>query len=361
MFMCELAFGGAFASQGWLLTRAGKRLNSHGIDRATLSFQSCFPSKHIMSKLSIIIVSFNCRELVCDCIRSIEHSAGEVNLEIIVVDNASIDGSAQAIRKTFPDSRLIALDKNLGFGSACNVGAKQACGEYLLLLNPDTIVLPSSIQNLLEFADEYSKAGIWGGRTLNPDGSLNPKSCWRFPTLWSTLCISSGLARAFSGSGFLNREAYGGWARNTIRHVDAVSGCLFLIRKTLWDMLGGFDPIYFLYSEEIDLCLRARALGAKPMISPHVKVIHYVGGSQDVKSERFILLFQGKRTYMLKHWPPIKQWAGKILLIIWPLSRYVGYSLLATITRREAWTVSARSWKVVWQSRCRWIPGYEPH
>jgi len=309
--------------------------------------------------LSIIIVSFNCRELTLGCIRSIEETANTIDLEIIIVDNGSVDGSANAISNDFPQVKLIAQKENIGFGPACNAGVTIARGEYLLLLNPDTIVLPNSIQNLLEFAKKYPGAGIWGGRTLSPDGSLNPKSCWRFPTLWSTFCVAFGLARAFPTSEYFNWEEYGGWDRSTIRFVDVVSGCLLLIRKRLWSALGGFDPIYFLYSEEVDLCLRAKALGARPIISPDVEVIHYVGGTQDVKSERFILLFQGKRTYMLKHWPPIKQFVGKILLIVWPLSRYVGLSLWAMMARRKISMVKARSWKVVWQSRRHWIAGYE--
>ena len=314
-----------------------------------------------MTLLSIIIVSFNCRELTLECIRSIEQTVNKIDLEIIVVDNASVDGSARAVSNDFSQVKVIEQEKNIGFGPACNAGVTTARGEYLLLLNPDTIVLPNSIRNLLEFANSHPNAGIWGGRTLNPDGSLNPKSCWRFPTLWSTFCITFGLARAFPTSDYFNWEEYGGWDRSTVRFVDVVSGCLLLIRRSLWNALGGFDPIYFLYSEEVDLCLRARNLGARPMISPDVEVVHYVGGTQEVKSERFIRLFQGKRTYMLKHWPPFKQFAGKILLIVWPLSRYVGLCIWAMITRRKVLMVNARNWKVVWQSRHRWITGYKPY
>jgi hypothetical protein len=139
--------------------------------------------------------------------------------------------------------------------------------KRLLLLNPDTLILDDAIDRLFAFAENTPILGIWRGRTVFADGSLNPKSCWRQMTIWSVFCTLVGLS-FFRSSPVFYSEGYGGWPRNTVRRVDLVTGCFFLIDRDLWERLCGFDPTFFMYGEEADLCLRAATLGAKPTVTP---------------------------------------------------------------------------------------------
>ena len=218
--------------------------------------------------LSILIVSYNTRSMTLDCLRSIYSEANTDDFEVIVADNCSCDGTCEAIELEFPQVKLIKSTENLGFARANNVASRTARGRFILLLNPDTLIVDHSVDRLLRFARSHQGAGIWGGRNLSGDGSLDPTSCWRFMSLWSIFCVSTGLARLASQSSLLNREGYGGWARDSVRQVDIVTGCCLLIERRLWDELGGFDCDFFMYGEEADLCYRARKIGARPLITP---------------------------------------------------------------------------------------------
>ena len=165
------------------------------------------------STVSILIVSYNTREMTLACLRSVFEQTHAVDFEVIVVDNASSDASSDAIERQFPQTRLIRSAENLGFAKANNLAARAAGGEFLLLLNPDTVVLDCAIDRLMEFAAERPKAGIWGGRTLFADGSLNPTSCWRFMSLWSLFAQATGLTALWRDSPLFNPEGYGGWRR----------------------------------------------------------------------------------------------------------------------------------------------------
>ncbi len=203
--------------------------------------------------LSILVVSYNTRAMTLDCLRSVVAET-RTPYELIVLDNASADGSAEAVAAEFPQARLIASPENLGFAEGNNVAARDARGEYLLLLNPDTLVLRGALDKLLAFAKEKPQAGIWGGRTLYADGSLNPFSCWRRLDLWALAMRATGLVSLFRESPIFNAEAYGGWRRDTVRGVDIVTGCLFLIRR---DDLG---PARRLRSDLRDVRRRGRPL-----------------------------------------------------------------------------------------------------
>ena len=200
-----------------------------------------------MLRVTIIVVSYNTRDMTLACLESVFRETKHETFELMVVDNASEDGSADAISDLFPQVRMIKLDDNIGFAAANNLAIEQANGELVLLLNPDTIVLKEAIDKLVVFADQEPLAGIWGGRTLFEDGSLNPASCWARPSLWSVFCQMIGLTMMFRSFRLFNPEAYGGWRRDCDRRVDIVSGCFFLIRRRLWDQLGGFDPAFFMY------------------------------------------------------------------------------------------------------------------
>lgn len=310
--------------------------------------------------LSIIIVNFNTRAMTLECLRSIQAETRDLKYEIIVVDNDSADDSASAIKAEFSNVRLIALSENVGFARANITGAKVACGKRLLLLNPDTVILDRAIDRLVAFANMKPSCRIWGGRTLYADRSLNPASCWRKMNLWSLVCYALGLIHLAPNSPLFNPEAYGGWDRDTVRNVDIVSGCLFLIDRSLWNQLEGFDSTFFMYAEEADLCLRAHKLGANPIITPHATIIHYGGASPQSTVEQSIALLKGKATLVNRHWQPVSRKLGRALFLFAAFFRWRAYRLASRLIHRPHLYRVATEWKTIWQRRHEWIHGYAP-
>jgi GT2 family glycosyltransferase len=302
-------------------------------------------------QLSILIVSFNTREMTLACLRSIGRET-RTRCEIIVVDNASTDGSAAAIASEFPDLALLAEIENHGFASANNLAARHATGEYILLLNPDTVVLDGAIDRLMAFAEAHPTARIWGGRTVFADGSLNPASCWKQMTLWNIFCRTSGLTGLFPKSQIFNSEAFGDWDRSTEAQVDIVSGCFLLISRSDWVALSGFDPIFHMYGEEADLCLRAaRDLGAVPRVTPDATIVHHGGASERVRVDKMVRLLRAKAELIRRHLPSWQRGAGRFLFRLWPLSRWLANSL----ARRGE---NAALWREVWARRGEWEHGF---
>ena len=309
-------------------------------------------------KLTILVVSYNTRDLTLACLNSIERETRLSDFEVIVVDNASNDGSAAAVENHSLDVRLLALDENLGFARANNLGARYARGEYLLLLNPDTLVLDGAIDALVRFAENNPDYGIWGGKTMFADGSLNPSSCWRKMNLWSLFCSAFGLSKLLADSSFFNMEAYGGWRRDSVSEVDIVSGCFFLIDSELWRKLSGFDALFFMYGEEADLCLRARKLGARPHITPTARITHYGGASERSQAGRLVKLLAAKMTLIRRHFHPLSRPLAIVLLSLWPLSRAIIFFLTSFVTRLSSQKERRDSWREVWRARAAWIRGY---
>ncbi len=307
--------------------------------------------------VTVIIVSYNTREMTLECIRSVLAQTTIVRYELIVFDNASADGSVEAIRQNFPHVKVIASAQNVGFAMANNIVAKDARGHRLLLLNPDTVVLDNAIDRLHNFAAAFPEARIWGGRTLFPDGLLNPPSCWRRQTLWSVLCYAFGLT-LLKRSNLFNPEGYGGWKRDSVRAVDIVTGCFLLIDHELWRQLKGFDPAFFMYGEEADLCLRARKLGARPMISPAATIIHYDGASESDEAERRIKVLAARVTLIRRHWTGFSYRLGRALYYVVPLSRWLVYGGAGVILAKTKYARQARVWSNVWRGRRRWINGW---
>ncbi|MEL7393059.1 MAG: glycosyltransferase family 2 protein [Pseudomonadota bacterium] len=307
--------------------------------------------------LAIIVISYNTREMTLACLASV---VAETRLpyELIVVDNASNDGSAEAIAAAYPDIRLIAETENHGFGPAHDIALRETNAPWILLLNPDTVVLDGAIDALMAFAERTPDAGIWGGRTLYGDRSLNPTSCFARMTLWSVFCRVVGLNGMLRSSTLFNSEYYGTWARDSERAVDIVTGCLFLIRRTEWDRLGGFDPDFTMYGEEVDLCLRGRAIGLRPRVTPEATIIHYGGASQAVRADKMVRLMKAKTELIKRHFHPATRGMGQWLFARWPLSRAAAFQFAARLTRRAEWKEQATIWAEIWSRRTEWQNGY---
>jgi GT2 family glycosyltransferase len=230
--------------------------------------------------VSICIVSWNIKDLLRDCLNSLKAQAGDVRYETIVVDNASSDGSADMVQEEFPWVKLVDPKANLGFGRANNLAYKHSTGRWVLLLNPDTVVLDRAIEKLVRFADQHPEAGAVGGRTLKKDGvSLERSCCWGSPGLWPLFCKSLGLHIIFKNSAVFNREAMDYWQRDSVREVGVITGCCLMIRREVYEQTGGFDDDFFMYAEETDLCWRIRKTGGRLVFCPEAQIIHLVGES----------------------------------------------------------------------------------
>lgn len=308
-------------------------------------------------QVSILMVSYNTRELTLAAIDSVVRET-RIPHEIIVVDNASADGSAAAIAAHPAVSRFIALEQNIGFARANNLAAQHAAADTLLLLNPDTEILDHAIDALYEFSRANPDARIWGGRTLFADHRLNPASCWHRITVWNTFCRTSGLAALFPRSGLFNAEAFGGWPRDTVRQVDIVSGCFLMLPAALWRTLGGFDPTFYMYGEEADLCLRARRHGARPMVTPDATIVHLGGASETARAGKMIKLLAAKITLIDRHLPAWHRPAARILMRAWPLSRLIAYTLARGLGRSDRYRAQSAEWREIWNRRSEWLHGY---
>lgn len=311
------------------------------------------PRKEAVPELTVIMVSYNTRELTLIALETLLANAGDVSMDVVLWDNASVDGSADAVAERFPtEVKLVRSADNLGFAAANNTAAAEARTPWLLLLNPDTETHPRAIENLLAFAKAHPEAGIVGGRTVFPDGSLNIASCWNRMTVWSLLSRAFGLSRAFPNSVLFNPEAIGGWKRDTERHVDIVVGCLLMTSKKVWDELGGFHEKYFMFGEEADLCLRAAKLGYRPMVTPDAQIVHHVGASYSESENRMVKVLKGQVTLIRDHWNALTRPLGIVLLVVWAMMR----TLLESVTGRKP--EAARPWRSVWRRRSEWLAGY---
>lgn len=305
-------------------------------------------------ELSIIVVNWNTRDLTLACLRSLFDQTRETAFEVLLVDNGSHDGSAAAIAAAFPQVRLFAETRNHGFAAANNLAALHAKGRYILLLNSDTEVLDGAVDRLMAFARATPQARIWGGRTVFADGRLNPQSAWGRVTLWSTLCFALGLTKAFPDSPLFNPEGLGGWDRGSERAVDIVSGCFFLIEAGLWRDLGGFDPLFFMYGEEADLCARARRQGAAPRVTPDATIIHH-GGASTTAIDMASYVSGAKVELARRTMNPLAAGLTRALLIGAVAVRASAYGLLARL--RPASRATADQWAKVWARRGQWRNG----
>lgn len=306
--------------------------------------------------LSIVVISYNTRQMTLECLASV-YAQTKTPFELVVIDNASSDGSAEAIAHEFPHVKLIAETINHGFGPAHEIAQRYVSAEWFLLINPDTLVLNGAIDTLLAFAKRTPKAGIWGGRTLFANGSLNPMSCFGRMTLWSTFCRVLGLNGIFRSSAIFNSEYMGTWPRDTERQVDIVSGCFFLLRRETWDELDGFEQVFAMYGEEVDLCLRAHKLGYRPRITPDAEIIHYAGASETVQADKMVRLMRAKIELIKRHFSPVTRGLGIFLFTFWPLSRRIAMGIAGKLFNKTSLKAKAETWATVWARRDEWKNG----
>ena len=254
-----------------------------------------------MIKLSIIIVSFNTKSILRDCLNSIFANAPKYEYEVIIVDNNSHDGSVEMVKNEFAKVKVVENHDNRGFAAANNQGFEVANGEYYLLLNSDTIVLGDVLSKSVEYMDSNSDTGMMGCRVLNSDMTTQ-ETCFMWPSLLNIAILSSGLGGLFPESKFIKRERMHGWNRDTEREVDAITGCYILVRSEAISKIGMLDEDFFFYGEETDWCRRFKTGGYRVVFSPVGEIIHLGGASGNaIHYTRKLMLSQALVRLQRKH------------------------------------------------------------
>ncbi|MCB8926090.1 MAG: glycosyltransferase family 2 protein [Ardenticatenaceae bacterium] len=236
--------------------------------------------------LSIVIVNYNTRQLLDDCLASIvaaEAPAG--GLEVIVVDNASSDGSQALVREKYPAVQLIASEVNRGFSAANNLGMAVANGRTILFLNSDTRLEPDALAKPLAYLDQQPKVGALTVRLIYPTGERDPDNHRGFPTPWNAICHFSGLSKLFPNDPRFNGYFQSYKNMQETHPVDVIAGSYMLMPMALCRELGGWDETYFFYGEDIDFCYRIHEAGYQIIYYPHVEVLHYKGASSGLRKE----------------------------------------------------------------------------
>jgi GT2 family glycosyltransferase len=278
-------------------------------------------------KLSIVIICWNDWKVIENCLSSIFSGTKETEFEVIVSDNGSTDGSVERIRAQFPGVRIVENRANLGFAKGNNAGIREAVGEYVLILNPDTLVHEGSLDRWMKFADKHREAGAFGCRVLNPDGSYQV-SARPFPTVRRNLIAALGLRiLGRLGSGFVSNQ-YEGWNGNQEREIDWQSGCCVLLRGNLLRQLGGFDERFFYHYEEVDLCHRVWESGHRIRFTPEVTITHLGGQSVGRFPVRFALeKDRNCYRYFYKHFGAKGARRCRQVMVLHLRIRQVGYGL----------------------------------
>lgn len=283
--------------------------------------------------LSVIIVNWNTRDLTAACLESVAAEIPRLHrwfvedqqrvaqietiVQTIVVDNASHDGSVAALRAQFPWIQLVENPNNIGFAAANNQALADCRGDYVLLLNSDTVVLPGAFVELVAYLEAHPTVGAAGSRYFNPDGTLQP-SCYPAPTVSRELWRLFHLDKLYPYGIYRSDQ----WADDQPRQVDIVQGASLMIRRAIATELGLFDTDYFMYTEEVDLCRRIRLAGWQIVWVPQSTIIHYGGQStQQVAQAMFLQLYRSKILYFRKH-------HGRIATLL-----YKGVLMLATLAR----------------------------
>jgi GT2 family glycosyltransferase len=265
--------------------------------------------------LSIVIVNWNTRDLLAQCLMSIRE--GDLALECydvetFIVDNASTDGSGAMVQDRFPEVHLIENEENVGFAKANNQAIRQSHDRYVLLLNSDTEVCSGALEAMIKFMESHPRAGACGPRLLNADGTLQP-SCHPMLTPW----------REFWRLAFLDRVRrlatydMSTWDLETPREVEVIKGACLMLRQEALDEVGLLDERYFMYTEEMDLCHRLRKAGWKLYWVPQAEVVHYgEASSRQIAEEMYLQLYRSKVLFHRKFGGEQRAWLFKLLLAL---------------------------------------------
>ncbi|MCK5146587.1 glycosyltransferase [bacterium] len=269
-----------------------------------------------MPRISVIVVSYNVRAFLASALRTAEAALSSIDSEIIVVDNASTDGSVDMLHRQFPGIRVIISPENLGFAGANNLAIESADGDYIALVNPDTIIHKDAFHVCMNYLDSHSDTGMVGCKILNGDGTLQLACRRSFPTPWIALTKVLGLSALFPHSRRFGRYNLTYLDENKIEDVEAISGSFMFIRKKVLEQTGGLDDQFFMYGEDLDLCYRIHQAGWKITYLPQARIIHYKGQSaMQAGFKSLINFYEAMRLFVKKHFTRGWLWLPRWLII----------------------------------------------
>ncbi len=272
-----------------------------------------------MIELSIIIVNYNVKEFLQNLLKSIQKATQDISYEIILVDNASDDGSVEVIKEKYPNVQLIENKENVGFGKANNQGMKNAKGKYFVLINPDTIVKEDTFKKMIEFFEENPSTGMAGCKVLNPDGTLQLACRRGFPGPWTSFTKIVGLSKLFPKSRVFARYNLTYLNENETYKVDAISGAFMMLKREVFEKIGGFDPEFFMYGEDLDLCYRTKKSGYDVYYVHSTEIIHYKGESTKRSSiDETKMFYDAMHLFVRKHFSSsfLVEWILQFAIII---------------------------------------------
>jgi GT2 family glycosyltransferase len=288
----------------------------------------------IQPAVSVVIVNWNTNKLLRDCLTSIiaqTHSP----CQIIVIDNASRDGSAAMVTEDFPQVVLVSNSENLGFAAANNQGLRLAIGAHVLLLNPDTIILDGAIDTMLDWLGQHPDVGCVGCQVLEgPD--VIQRTCFADPNVGNLAIVELGMMRLARCVPLFGRPWYSDWDRRTEREVDVVSGMFMLVPRAVLDAVGGLDDAFFIYAEEADWCRRIRQAGWRCVFAPVAQIIHLDGGSKStsqVKPRMHVQMQKSHLIYVSKHQGALAYASAKALMVASALMRGLLFGGLFLVTQ----------------------------
>lgn len=286
-------------------------------------------------KLSIVILCWNDLKLISDCLHSIYAGTHSLEFEVIVSDNGSADGSVEFIRQNYPQVRVVENGANLGFSKGNNSGIQLSRGEYVLILNPDTLIHDGALDKWIKFADRHPEAGAFGCRVLNPDGS-DQSPAQPFPTIWREWIAALYLRPLGYLSDAFISDSYPRWNGNTERKIDWQCGCCVMFRADLLKRLGGFDEQFVYHYEEVDLCHRVWLAGYPILYTPEASITHLGGQSTKRFPVRFVLeRYRNRYRYFYKYYGPTGARRCRHVTLAWLRVRQLGYGIIYLARRSE--------------------------
>lgn len=288
-------------------------------------------------RLSVIVVSWNVSKLLDKCLTTLKRDLEGIESEVFVVDNASADDSVELVRRNHSWVKLIANDENLGFAKANNQAMKLSSGDYVLLLNPDTEVLPNAIPHLIAFLEANQKAGIVAPQLINSDGSIQ-RSCRAFPTFAAMLYELIGLSKLFPQNPTFGAYKMLDFDHNEMREVDQPEGACLMLRRKVIDEVGVLDDGFFMLFEEVDWCYRIKQAGWQIWFDPQAKVIHHYGQSiKQVKARMILSSHRGLYRFWSKHYAGGRWYLHAFVyagLMVLAYMRILSHSLRALLQKK---------------------------
>jgi GT2 family glycosyltransferase len=296
--------------------------------------------------VSVVIVSWNAKAFLAECLRTLIQHPCKYTMEVLVVDNASTDGSPEFVENSCPDVRLLRNESNLGFSKANNRGIQQSTGKYVCLVNSDVQVLDGCISKLVDYMEAQPEVGMAGPSMLGPDGKVG-RSCRGFPTVWNMFCHAIGLDSLFPNSRLFGSYLLRYWSQDTNRPVDILGGWFWIVRREALNQVGLLDEKFFFYAEDMDWCKRFRMNGWGVAFLADAASVHFGGGSSRLAPLKYYIQEQrADQQYWRKHHSSLERAAYSCICLLHQLIRLIGHGSLIFFSsqRKDHLDKAYRSW-----------------